>query len=90
MMYACSPKQTQKLKNEHVLAWMKNENVPAAGVCIIENAKIKQVKVFGNLEYHTPAPLNTLECNEKFNKRRVCLNPYRQKPRSKYNNHPFT
>jgi len=59
-MYACSPKQTQKLKNEHVLAWMKNENVPAAGVCIIENAKIKQVKVFGNLEYHTPAPLNTL------------------------------
>lgn len=60
MVCSCSPKHTQTLKSEPVLTWMKNENVPAVGVCIIENARIKQVKVFGNIEYHSPAPLNTL------------------------------
>jgi len=39
---------------------MKNENVPTVGVCIIENSKIQQVSMFGKIEYHAPAPLNTL------------------------------
>ncbi len=60
MVYSCSPKHTQILKSEPILTWMKNENVPTVGVCIIENFKIRQVKIFGNIEYHSPAPLNTL------------------------------
>jgi CubicO group peptidase (beta-lactamase class C family) len=60
MVYSCSPKHTQILKNEPVLTWMKNGNVPTVGVCIIENAKIQQIKMFGNIEYHSPAPINTL------------------------------
>ena len=58
--FSCSPKHAQILKNEPVLTWMKSENVPTVGVCMIENAKIRQVKMFGNIEYHSPAPLNTL------------------------------
>lgn len=60
LVYSCSPKPIRILKNEPILTWMKNENVPTVGVCIIENAKIQQVQVFGNIEYHSPAPVNTL------------------------------
>jgi len=56
---ACSPKHTPILKSEPILTWMKQENVPTVGVCIIENSKIQQVSMFGNIEYHVPAPLNT-------------------------------
>ena len=60
IVYSCSPKHALILKNEPILTLMKNEKVPTVGVCIIENSKIQQVKMFGNIEYHSPAPLNTL------------------------------
>ena len=46
--------------NDSILNWMKNENVPTVGICIIEDAKIQQIKMIGNIEYHSPAPENTL------------------------------
>lgn len=60
MVYSCSPKHAIILKSKPILTWMKNENVQTVGVCVIENSKIQQVKMFGNIEYHSPAPLNTL------------------------------
>lgn len=60
ILTSCSSKHLLILKDESILSWMKDENVPTVGICIIEDAKIQQVKVFGNIEYHSPAPLNTL------------------------------
>jgi len=60
ILTSCSTKHLINSKNDSILTWMKYENVPTVGICIIENAKIKQVKMFGNIEYHSPAPLNTL------------------------------
>lgn len=57
---ACSTKRLLISDSESILTWMKEENVPTVGVCMIENAKIQQVKMFGNLEHRSPAPLNTL------------------------------
>jgi CubicO group peptidase (beta-lactamase class C family) len=46
---------------EHkVPGWMKETNVPAVGIGIIENGKLKYVKVFGELKKGTPAPANTI------------------------------
>ena len=59
-LVSCSSKHLSKSKNETVLSWMKNENVPTVGICLIENSKIKEVRIFGDIEYHSPAPLNTL------------------------------
>lgn len=39
---------------------MKAYHVPVVGVSIIQNGKLKQVKMFGNLPKHSPAPVNTL------------------------------
>ncbi|MCB0630247.1 MAG: beta-lactamase family protein [Lewinella sp.] len=39
---------------------MTEYHVPTVGVSIIQNGKIKQTKLFGNLPYHSPAPNNTL------------------------------
>lgn len=47
-------------KDDSIINWMKREHVPTVGICIIENARIQQVRVYGNIEYHSPAPENTL------------------------------
>jgi CubicO group peptidase (beta-lactamase class C family) len=60
ILTSCSAKHLQLSKSDSILNWMKYENVPTVGICIIENAEIQQVKMFGNIEYHSPAPLNTL------------------------------
>ncbi len=39
---------------------LKQEKVPALGLGIIQNGKLTQVKVFGELKTGTPAPYNTL------------------------------
>lgn len=57
---SCSPKLLLISKNDSIINWMKAENVPAVGICLIEKGKIQQVKMFGNIEYHSPAPSNTL------------------------------
>jgi CubicO group peptidase (beta-lactamase class C family) len=40
--------------------WLTENNVPTAGIGVIENGKIKYVKVFGELEKGVPAPDNTI------------------------------
>ncbi len=40
--------------------WMKETNVPAVGVGIIENGKLSYTKVFGELKKGNPAPPNTI------------------------------
>ena len=37
-------------------AWLKEANVPAAGVAIIENGKLEYAKIFGELKKGTPSP----------------------------------
>ena len=40
--------------------WLTENNVPAAGIGIIENGEIKYVKVFGELQKGVSAPDNTI------------------------------
>jgi len=44
----------------NVRDWMKETNVPAAGVGIIENGRLGYVRVFGELKKGVPAPANTI------------------------------
>lgn len=45
---------------DKVPAWLAENNVPAVGIGIIENGKIKYVKVFGELQKGVPAPDNAI------------------------------
>lgn len=45
---------------EKVPVWLAENNVPAAGIGIIEDGKIKYIKVFGELKKGVPAPDNTI------------------------------
>ena len=45
---------------DKIQSWLTENNVPAAGIGIIENGKIKYVKVFGELEKGVPAPDNAI------------------------------
>lgn len=40
--------------------WLKENKVPALGLGIIENGKLQQVKVFGEIKPDVPAPYNTI------------------------------
>src|SRR5687768_483467 len=40
-------------------AWLREANVPAAGVAIIENGKLVYAKIFGELKRGTPSPQAT-------------------------------
>ena len=44
----------------HIPGWMKETNVPAVGVAVIEEGKLKYIKVFGELKSGRPAPANTI------------------------------
>lgn len=60
LLSSCSTRHLLISKSDSILNWMKQENVPTVGICYIENAKIQQIRMFGNIEYHSPAPINTL------------------------------
>jgi CubicO group peptidase (beta-lactamase class C family) len=45
---------------KHIQDWLREYNVPAVGIGIIENGELKYVKVFGELKKGIPAPENTL------------------------------
>ena len=45
---------------DKVPLWLAENNVPVAGIGIIENGKLKYVKVFGELQKNVPAPTNTI------------------------------
>src|ERR1700752_1800289 len=58
---AQTPKPSIDLSFEQkVPGWLRETNVPAAGIGIIENGKLKYIKVFGELKKGTPAPANTI------------------------------
>jgi hypothetical protein len=40
--------------------WLKENNVPTLGLGIIENGKLKQIKVYGEITKGTSAPYNTI------------------------------
>ncbi|RMA64752.1 serine hydrolase [Ulvibacter antarcticus] len=40
--------------------WLIEQNIPAMGIGFIEDGKIKEIKVFGELEKGVPAPKNTI------------------------------
>lgn len=57
----CSAQRKISIPNADIVNSLMTEySVPVVGVSIIENGKLKQVKVFGNLPHHSPAPDNTL------------------------------
>ena len=45
---------------DKVQSWLTENNVPAVGIGLIEDGKIKYVKVFGELKKGVPAPNNTI------------------------------
>ena len=45
---------------DKIESWLTENNVPAVGIGIIENGKIKYIKVFGELKKGTPAPDNAI------------------------------
>lgn len=60
---ANAQKNNQKINfpsEEKIQAWKTKYKVPAVGIGIIENGKIKHVKVFGEHQNNQPAPKNTI------------------------------
>jgi CubicO group peptidase (beta-lactamase class C family) len=53
-------KDVKRKLQAKIPVWLSENNVPAAGIGIIENGKIKYVKVFGELKKGVPAPDNTI------------------------------
>lgn len=47
-------------KNSQIEKWMKEKKVSALGLGIIENGKLKQIKVFGEIAKGQSAPYNTI------------------------------
>lgn len=47
-------------KNNEIENWLKENKVPTLGLGIIENGKLKQVKVFGEITNGISAPYNTI------------------------------
>lgn len=47
-------------KNSQIEKWMKEKKVSALGLGIIENGKLKQIKVFGKIAKGQSAPYNTI------------------------------
>ena len=57
--YAQTP-TTNTTFEQKLPGWMEDTNVPAVGIGLIENGKLKYIKVFGALKKDTPAPANTI------------------------------
>jgi CubicO group peptidase (beta-lactamase class C family) len=53
-------KDVERKLQEKIPVWLSENDVPAAGIGIIENGEIKYVKVFGELQKGVPAPDNTI------------------------------
>ena len=53
------PKTIRLPAAETIKSWMAEHKVPVVGIGIIENGKIKQVKLLGELDNGTPAPAHT-------------------------------
>src|SRR5688572_15888532 len=51
-----SPAKINLAFEKELPGWLKEANVPAAGVAIIEDGKLKYAKIFGELKRGTPSP----------------------------------
>ena len=47
-------------ENIEMKKWLTENNVPAVGIGIIMDGKLKQIKMFGELKKNNPAPYNTI------------------------------
>jgi CubicO group peptidase (beta-lactamase class C family) len=45
---------------QRIKVWLAENNVPAAGIGIIRDGKVREVKVYGELKKGTPAPYDTI------------------------------
>jgi hypothetical protein len=52
---------TDEVENE-IKVLMKENNVPAVGIAIIDNGELSQTMVFGELKKGTPAPSKVALC----------------------------
>ena len=60
-LYSCSPTKSISIPEEkEISVWMAETKVPTVGICIIEDGKVKKANVYGNIRYHSPAPVNTI------------------------------
>lgn len=46
--------------DQEIEKWLKQNNVPTLGIGIINNGKLQQIKVFGELKKGITAPFNTI------------------------------
>ncbi len=59
-LFAQQEKLTSTSFQEDLENLMHEKNVPALGIGIIEDGVLRQVKVYGELKKHTPAPYNAI------------------------------
>ena len=60
-MVSSAPNKSNLFDNDDLTEkWLKENKVPALGIGIITNGKLKQVKVFGELKKGVTAPYNTI------------------------------
>ena len=60
---SCKPRIQAKVNFDYldkIPVWLSENNVPAIGIGIIEDGKIRSLKVFGELQKGVPAPINTI------------------------------
>jgi CubicO group peptidase (beta-lactamase class C family) len=55
-----NPARVSLAFEQKIPEWLKQTNVPAAGIGVIENGKLKYTRVFGELKKGSPAPPNTI------------------------------
>lgn len=61
VLLSISIKLSAQLNNtSEIEKWIKKENIPTLGLGIIENGKLSQVQVFGDLKTNQKAPYNTI------------------------------
>lgn len=56
------PVQAQNLFDDRarIAAWLAENHVPAVGIAVIRDGRLRKVKVFGELETNVPAPYDTI------------------------------
>src|SRR5215204_578793 len=61
---SAAPRSQQKRltlpDKDTISSWLDSSKVPIVGIGLIENGKVKQAKVFGELRKGIPAPDNTI------------------------------
>ena len=59
----CNTQMNSKVSlafQDKIPVWLAENHVPAVGIGLIEDGKLKYIKVFGELQKNVPAPVNTI------------------------------